>query len=98
RASHRRLLPREAEAKAADTEQESSSIGRTAGLAFGAMKNTFSIDIEAPPERVFAWLGDGERAKQWVPNLVENEDLTKTPNVVGSTFRHVYIERGKRME
>src|SRR5690606_26229102 len=27
-----------------------------------------------------------------------NEDLTKTPNVVGSTFRHVYIERGKRME
>lgn len=62
------------------------------------MKNVHSIDIDAPPARVFAWLGDGERAKEWVPNLVENEDLVRTPDVVGSTFRHVYLERGRRME
>ena len=62
------------------------------------MKNIFSIEVDAPPERVFAWLGDGERAKQWVPNLVESDDLERTPNGVGSTFRHVYVERGRRME
>lgn len=62
------------------------------------MKNIFSIEVDAPPERVFAWLGDGERAKQWVPNLVESDDLERTPKGVGSTFRHVYVERGRRME
>lgn len=62
------------------------------------MKNIFSIEVDAPPERVFAWLGDGERAKQWVPNLVESDDLERTPDGVGSTFRHVYVERGRRME
>jgi uncharacterized protein YndB with AHSA1/START domain len=62
------------------------------------MKNRYSLEIEAPPERVFAWLGNSERALRWVPNLVESEDLEITPSKVGSTFRHVYLERGRRME
>ena len=62
------------------------------------MKNRYSLEIDAPPQRVFAWLGDSERALQWVPNLVESEDLAVTENKIGSTFRHVYLERGRRME
>ena len=62
------------------------------------MKNRYSLEIDAPPQRVFAWLGDSERALQWVPNLVESEDLAVTENKIGSTFRHVYVERGRRME
>lgn len=62
------------------------------------MKNIYTIDIDAPPERVFACLRDGDRAREWIPNLVENEDIDRAPGVVGSTFRHVYVERGRRME
>lgn len=62
------------------------------------MKTTYSLEIEAPPERVFHWLGHAKRALEWVPNLVESEDLEVTTNKVGSTFRHVYLERGRRME
>lgn len=62
------------------------------------MKNTCTIDIAAPPARVFSLINDSESLKQWIPNLVENEALTSTDDVVGSTFHQVYIENGKRME
>ena len=62
------------------------------------MKNTYSIEIDATPERVFYWLDDAERVMEWVPNIVENEDLEITEDKVGSTFRQVYEEHGKRME
>ncbi len=62
------------------------------------MKNNYSIEIEAPPERVFYWLDDAERVMKWVPNIVENEDLVVTEEKIGSTFRQVYLENGRRME
>ena len=62
------------------------------------MKNSYSIDIEVPPERVFYWLDDADRVMKWVPNVVENEDLEVTENRIGSTFRQVYLENGRRME
>jgi uncharacterized protein YndB with AHSA1/START domain len=62
------------------------------------MKTTYSLEIEAPPERVFEWLGHAQRALEWVPNLVESEDVDVTPSKIGSTFRHAYLERGRRME
>ena len=62
------------------------------------MKNSHSIEIDAPPERVFYWLDDAERGMKWVPNIVENEDLEVTENKIGSTFRQVYLERGRRMD
>jgi uncharacterized protein YndB with AHSA1/START domain len=62
------------------------------------MKNVYAIEIEAPPGRVFYWLSDTVRAKRWVPNLVEGEDVEVRAEGVGSTFRHVYLEHGRRME
>ena len=62
------------------------------------MKSSYSIDIEAKPEHVFHWMDDAQRVMQWVPNLIENEDLQITPEKVGSTFRQVYLENGRRME
>ena len=62
------------------------------------MKNSYSIEIDAPPERVFRWLNDAERAMKWVPNIVENEDLEVTENRIGSTFRQVFLENGRRIE
>ena len=33
-----------------------------------------------------------------MPNLVEDEALLETPEKVGSKFRQVFLEKGKRME
>ncbi len=62
------------------------------------MQNHFEIEIDATPERVFHWLDDPERVMQWAENVVENENLHETANKVGSTFRQVYDENGRRME
>jgi hypothetical protein len=60
--------------------------------------NTFSIDIDAPPARVFKWIFEPDRNKLWLPNLVEAEVLKAVPGEVGSTFRQVYVENGRRLE
>ena len=35
---------------------------------------------------------------EWMPTLVEAEDFEVTAGKVGSKFRHVYLENGRRME
>ena len=62
------------------------------------MGMSISTDIAAPPEKVFYWLDDSKRVMEWCKNIVENEDLEVTENRVGSTFRQVFEENGRRME
>jgi uncharacterized protein YndB with AHSA1/START domain len=62
------------------------------------MKSTYTLEIAAPPERVFNWIYDGDRLLQWLPNLVENEVLRAERNGIGSRFRQIYVENGRRME
>lgn len=62
------------------------------------MKTSKTTIIDAPAKIVFPWLEDNERICQWVPNIVEDEALTETPEKVGSKFRQVFLERGKHME
>ncbi len=62
------------------------------------MKTVSKTVINAPAEIVFPWLEDNDRIKQWVPNLIEDEALVETPEKVGSKFRQVFLEQGKRME
>ena len=62
------------------------------------MKTIMTTLIEAPAATVFLWLEDNERLLKWVPNLVEDEALLETPEKVGSKFRQVFLEKGKRME
>jgi len=62
------------------------------------MKNTYHIDIEASPDRVFYWLDDSKRVMEWAKGVVENEDLERTEERVGSTFRQVFEENGRKME
>jgi len=60
--------------------------------------NTVIIEIDAAPEIVFSWLEVPEKLSQWLPNIQENEILEETPERVGSTWRQVYVENGRRME
>lgn len=62
------------------------------------MKQSHHIDIAAPPEKVFAVLGDPNNLVKWAAGVVENENLNETEEKVGTTFRQVYEERGRRME
>lgn len=62
------------------------------------MRITYSLDIDAPIERVFSVLLDDTVSKQWIPNLAEFEYLEETDGKIGSTFREVYNELGKEIE
>ena len=62
------------------------------------MHTVYSIIINAEPAQIFYWLDNAERVMQWVPNIVENEDIEVTENKIGSTFRQIYVEHGRRME
>lgn len=62
------------------------------------MKTSKTTIIDAPAATVFLWLEDNDRLKKWVPNIVEDEPLVETPEKVGSKFRQVFLENGRRME
>lgn len=62
------------------------------------MKTSKTTLIDAPAATVFLWLEDNDRLRQWVPNLIEDEPLVETPEKVGSKFRQVFLENGRRME
>jgi carbon monoxide dehydrogenase subunit G len=62
------------------------------------MEGTFSIDIERPREEIFAFLDDEENLPKVVPNLVDHGVINETPEKVGTTFWHVYEEKGRKMK
>jgi carbon monoxide dehydrogenase subunit G len=62
------------------------------------MKLSFAIDIENPPEEVFPWIKDLEKAKEWMTSVSEGEMLSGDPNTVGSTFREVIRDQNGETE
>lgn len=61
------------------------------------MKNHASLEIACAREGVFAFLADDDNLHDIVPNLVAHRILKETPEKVGTTFEHVYEEKGRRM-
>jgi len=47
------------------------------------------ICVAAPIERVYAYIGQPERNREWIPDVVESEKLTEGPHGPGSRFRFV---------
>ena len=62
------------------------------------MKVVNRIEINAAPEKVFYWLEEPERAKEWVTNVTRSEFIKKTPNKIGTTFREYVEEDGQGIE
>jgi len=56
------------------------------------------ITINRPPQEVFAWLDDSDRAKQWISGLVEIQPITEGGNRVGAKARHTYNENGRTFD
>lgn len=60
------------------------------------MEISCSVDIKAPPEKVFYWVGDPERAMSWTSSVSSYQITHKTPGWVGTTFVEVVQdEEGK---
>ena len=48
----------------------------------------YSIDIDAPPSRVFTWIEEPDRVCQWVHNMESNEVIEEKEGKVGTRSRH----------
>lgn len=62
------------------------------------MKLYFEIDINAPPEKVFYWLENPERALKWMSSVAGGEILHKTDGWVGTTFRETVADESGSTE
>lgn len=60
------------------------------------MKSEASVEIDRPIDEVFRLTN--EHVAEWSIIVAEDEVIDKKPNGVGTTFRTVTEERGKRME
>lgn len=61
-------------------------------------RNEASIEIAAAPAEVFRWLAASERRCEWMGALTESEPLTEGSPEVGSRFRDVFEDLGRRVE
>ena len=61
-------------------------------------RNEASIEIAAAPAEVFPWLAASERRCEWMGALTESEPLTEGSPEVGSRFRDVFEDLGRRVE
>jgi uncharacterized protein YndB with AHSA1/START domain len=61
-------------------------------------RNEASIEIAAAPADVFSWLAASERRCEWMGALTESEPLTEGSPEVGSRFRDVFEDLGRRVE
>lgn len=62
------------------------------------MKIINKIEINTSREKVFCWLEDPDRAKQWMTSVTKSEIVNKTPNKVGTTFKEYIEEDGNGIE
>jgi uncharacterized protein YndB with AHSA1/START domain len=56
------------------------------------------VEIDAPPAEVFPWLAASERRCEWMGALAESEPLTDGEPTLGSRFRDVFEDFGRRVE
>lgn len=62
------------------------------------MNIKYSKEILRPPEIVFPWIVEPEKAMKWQRNVKGGEIIIKTPEMIGTTFTEVIEEDGKVLE
>jgi len=58
----------------------------------------YSIEILSPPEMVFPWIAEPEKAMMWQKNVKGAEIIHKTPEMIGTTFTETLDENGNILE
>jgi len=54
--------------------------------------------IALPPERVFPWIAEPEKAMQWQKNVKGGKIIKANPEIVGTTFEEIIEEDGKSLK
>jgi hypothetical protein len=62
------------------------------------MRVTYENVISKPPEIVFPWIAEPEKAMKWQKNVKGGEVIVSKPGMVGTTFRETIEENGRRLE
>jgi len=62
------------------------------------MRIYYSNQISKPPEIVFPWIADPEKAMKWQKNVKGGEIIVDKPEIVGTTFKEVIEENGNVLE
>ena len=62
------------------------------------MKISNSIKIINTPEKVFSWVENPDRAKQWMTSVTKTEIIKETTNKVGTTFTETIEENGRELK
>ena len=62
------------------------------------MRIAYENEILKPPEIVFPWLAEPEKAMKWQKNVRGGEVIVNKPEIIGTTFREVIEEDGKSLE
>ena len=61
------------------------------------MRITYANEILKPPEFVFPWIAEPEKAMGWQKNVKGGEVIIKRPEVVGTTFKEEIEEGGNSL-
>jgi len=62
------------------------------------MRIVYEDVIPRPPEIVFPWIADPDKAMKWQKNVKSGEIIENKPEIVGTTFKEVIEEDGSRLE
>ena len=62
------------------------------------MRITYANEILKPPEFVFPWIAEPDKAMQWQKNVKGGEVIIKRPEVIGTTFKEEIEEGGNSLE
>ncbi len=54
--------------------------------------------IAKPPESVFPWIAEPQKAMQWQKNVKHGDIILRTPQVVGTTFKETIEENGRSLD
>ena len=59
---------------------------------------TYENEILKPPEIVFPWIAEPEKAMKWQKNVKGGEIIINKPEIIGTTFKEVIEEDGNSLE
>jgi hypothetical protein len=62
------------------------------------MRIAYENVISQPPEIVFPWIAEPEKAMKWQKNVKGGEIIIKKPGVIGTTFKEIIEEDGNSLE
>lgn len=62
------------------------------------MRITYENEILKPPEIVFPWIAEPEKAMKWQKEVKGGDIIINKPEKIGTTFREIIEEDGNRLE